>query len=102
MGMSAWSGHGCAHQGPLLANTTMCWPERKPVTRPEMLSTLSRPPCAAGGILVKEMDGVTGVACGRQPVHSNDSITKAITRQKLKVAGVSIRVVIHAILESWG
>ena len=36
---------------------TTCWPGRAPVTRPSILSTFSRPPCAEGGILVNSIAG---------------------------------------------
>src|SRR5271154_3661891 len=68
--MSALSGHGCTHHGPLLAYTTICCPGRAPETRPAMVSTLSRPPCAAGGILVNATTAFTGTFCVGHPLHS--------------------------------
>src|ERR1700674_352409 len=78
MGMKGAVGQGCTHQGPLLAYTTICWPRRAPVTRPEMVSTFSRPPCMAGGTLLKSMEGPAVVGFGRQP-HSKKQRAKTIS-----------------------
>src|SRR5208282_3539891 len=74
--MSGLSGHGWTHQGPLLAYTTICWPGRAPATRPAMVSTRSRPPCAAGGILVNSMVGPARVLEDRQPVNKTPRHSK--------------------------
>src|ERR1700734_3790084 len=58
MGMNAWLGQGCTHHGPLLAYTTICCPGRAPETRPEIVSTRSRPPWAAGGTVLNSTTGV--------------------------------------------
>src|SRR3984893_5568657 len=89
MGMKGAVGQGCTHQGPLLAYTTICWPRRAPVTRPEIVSTFSRPPCMAGGTLLNSMEGPAVVGLGRQP-HSNKQRAKTIsTRTKVRNASRS-------------
>jgi len=74
--MKGLSGQGCTHQVPLLANTTICWPGRAPATRPEITSTLSRPPCAAGGIFVNSTVGVEVVCREWQLLSSTDADAK--------------------------
>lgn len=83
MGIKGWSGQGCTHQGPLLAYTTICCPGRAPMTRPAMVSTLSRPPCAAGGILLNSMDGWLLLGWELQPVRRSEKTKRTLPRVKL-------------------
>src|SRR5271155_115564 len=88
--MSALSGQGCTHHGPLRAYTTICWPGCAPETRPATVSTRSRPPCAAGGILVKAIAGFTGAFCVRQPLDSMAIAAKTTICHKLKCEAIRV------------
>src|SRR5271170_4872168 len=46
-----------------------------------MTSVLSRPPCAAGGILVNEIAGPAGVVCERQPPNRETRNTTRVAAQ---------------------
>src|ERR1700677_2560993 len=46
----------------------MRWPGRAPETRPEIVSTRSRPPCAAGGTLVNAIAGQLATFGAWQPL----------------------------------
>src|SRR5215831_7167853 len=74
--MKGWSGEGWTHQGPLLAYTTIRSPARAPVTRPAIVSVLSRPPSVAGGILVNSIDGPELVWRAWHPDIRRESKTK--------------------------
>jgi hypothetical protein len=50
---------------------TICGFGRAFLTRPEIVSTLSRPPWAAGGILIKVMDGVSESFSDVQAIKAN-------------------------------
>src|SRR5215472_9842970 len=76
MVMKGWSGKGWTHQGPLFAYTTIRCPGRAPVTRPAIVSVLSRPPCAAGGILLNSIDGPELVCRAWHPDIRRESRTK--------------------------
>ena len=60
---------GCTHQLPAFANRTICWPERAPVTRPDMGARLSGPPSAAGGTTLNSIAGLLAAWRVVQPVR---------------------------------
>src|SRR5271166_5295317 len=93
--MKGLSGQGCTHQVPLLANTTICWPGRAPATRPAITSTRSRPPWAAGGILVNSMAGLELAGCEWQPLSNTDvDVKNSSSRAAFHLGIAHLRVVI--------
>ena len=70
---------------------TICCPGRAFLTRPAIVSTLSGPPCAAGGIWMKSIEGPELDLCDWQPLSamqrtsSRDCCTKTVVNMRSRV-----------------
>ena len=73
----------------VITRLTICWPGRLPITRPAIVSTLSRPPCAAGGILLNSIEGLSLLSREQQPLECTHKNRRSITS---KVECMPVRV----------